>query len=294
MHCPGMPKTMDSFRFSDADKGAMSVSMRRQVGQRARFVKPPPVEAPPAAHQHRVEERHKGFAVHQDTLPPWAELVVQHRDTFLGTCIGLQPPVDSCLPDELFLVVLAIQQPRALFGFRATASPRHWPAVELLDAGQYMQMELGHHFYKLQNVCMSVQEFGLEDPDQLVVVEGVCCVEGGLQIRGDPVRLMSFACMHYGAPRRQPQEKGERAGKARVNAEVWAQLLHDYPWLDESDVRLAITRAPGVPAPHRPGEALIPVRLDEGEAAEAAFAHVQDELEQKREERRFSTKRSQV
>ena len=67
------------------------------------------------------------------------------------------------------------------------------------------------------------------------------------------------------------------------------------PWLEEADVKLALQRQPVTgPAAHRPGEALIPVPVDEGEAVEEAFEHVQRELEEKREEWKFFDEEEEV
>lgn len=284
---PGVPNTIDANRFSPPEVERFSQwwqelrsPTEKQVARVAALVDEP-VSVPDPDEQSVLEKKADELEGAKVALPWWARVVVEHREHFARVAVGVAA-ADGMYPDTVFVVVLAVQQPKGLHMVRGHIRLPELPALEASPADLDPMLLWAKYEFDCE-YCDAVDIRVGDDDVNLVVLPSLIYVPGGVSTNAAPIPFELF-CAHLDGRTVKPVNSNNPR-KPKVCPPAVADRLRElYPWLTDDDIQRARDRAPVSRSndTSEPHSARASQRLGEEDVEEAIFEQVRTALEEKR------------
>ncbi len=133
-----------------------------------------------AAEQLHLDTLGGKLEVRKDVQPWWMPLIALHRDHFYRTCIAKEwDQQQASHPPEVFVVILAVQQPLSVYFLKGCLRPPDFPATEELEAGSLDLMSVWAH-YSCDLHFYDARDIGVGEDDLMFVLPALWHVPGGV------------------------------------------------------------------------------------------------------------------
>ena len=178
-----------------------------------------------------------------------------------------------------------LDQPTVIWYFALISMNKRGVLVNRAELGAHKSGDFIRPFYRMDGLSfLDCRVVELRPDSQLVLLRDLILVPGGLIAPTPPVAF-EIACVGLNMRRPGLPRAGIRSSR-KATGDARQRLREEYPWLTDADVGVSLDS----PAPNVESEAIArhaqgrkPERLSDFELSEAAFADVQERLQQVRE-----------
>lgn len=286
-----MPNTIDAFRFSQGEIDLFAAWWTQVLAGGVALPALAAVSAESdlfgAEELKLVDAMGKALDAPRQQLPWWATLAVQNRDEFVGCAIAMDwDRSQGCFPPEIFVVVLAVQQPPGLHLLRCSLKLKEWPELPMTGPFALDPWLMWAHYESALDF-QDAASLAANGDELLYVLPSVVHVSNGVATRSEPIALDEFCRTMPPRQTAQRTTTGERRIRATVSAQLLEKLQEEFPWLTENDIRVAKAKSPSKSGESGPKQELVVRCVEEADYEDMAYETVMAALESKREEWRF-------